>query len=209
MKKFICFFSLTLFSGWCLAQVPDSTQKPPAATDTIQQAPPPPATPPAEPPKEGRTFSEKFAIGLGTGFWFNSRTTYIEVSPSIAYLFPKRLTTGVGYRYIYQHDKKLNNDLHSHGPNVFARLDLLKRIYFWTEYEFLNNQYFVESNFSNDYERETESTDSWFVGLGYQRSLGRKGRGGISVQVLYNTLYDQHHNSPYYSAWIYRIGYFF
>ncbi len=195
----IVIFVISGYLAFC--QVPDSSTAttPPPATDTI-------AVPP---PKPERSFSEKFGFGLGFGFWFNSRTSYFEIAPSFAYRFPKRLTTGIGYRYIYQHDKQLNNDLHSHGPNVFARLDLIKRVYFWTEYEYLNNQYFVEVPGFDEISRETEGTESWFVGLGFQQSLGRNGRGGISIQVLYNILYSQDDHSPYYSEWIYRIGYFF
>jgi len=203
MKRLSLIVILVLSGHFVLSQVPDSTVAPTAPT-TVQDTTPPP------PQENKRSFSEKFALGLGFGFWFNTRTSYFEIAPSVAYLFPKRLTTGIGYRYIYQHDKQLNNDLHSHGPNVFAKLDLLKRVYFWTEYEYLNNQYFVNvPGVDEEYSRETEGTESWFVGLGYQRSLGRKGKGGISVQVLYNILYDQDDHSPYYSSWIYRIGYFF
>lgn len=197
-------------------QVPDSTG---VVKDTLSKTPTPapvpaPAAAPAPVPMETagpkRTFSEKFAFGFGTGFWITPGTTYIELAPTVAYRFPRALITGIGYRYIYRHDRYLNNDLHSYGPNVFARLNLLKRVYLWTEYEYLNSQYFDYPYFNNeDYTRETDHVDSWFAGLGYVRSLGRKGRGGISVQVLYNFLYDNTDRNPYYSAWSYRVGYFF
>lgn len=50
---------------------------------------------------------------------------------------------------------------------------------------------------------------SFFGGLGYVRTLGKKGRGGISFQLLYNFLYDREVNSPYWSPVTYRVGYFF
>jgi hypothetical protein len=209
MKKLLFIIATVLYSQYAISQVTDSVA---TAVDTIPKTAVPPAAAPAPTPapqeKSNRTFNEKFGFGLGFGFWTSTRTTYFEIAPSFAYRFPKALTTGIGYRYIYQHDKDLNNDLNSYGPNVFARLNLFKGIYFWTEYEWLNNQYFIGID-SEKYSRETESIDSWFVGLGIQRSLGKKGRGGLSFQVLYNVLYDQDQYSPYYSAWTYRVGYFF
>src|SRR6187549_18774 len=102
MKRLSLIVILVLSGHFVLSQVPDSTAAPTAPT-TVQDTTPPP------PQENKRSFSEKFALGLGFGFWFNTRTSYFEISPSVAYLFPKRLTTGIGYRYIYQHDKQLNN----------------------------------------------------------------------------------------------------
>ncbi len=159
--------------------------------------------------KDTRPFSERVSLGFGSSFWITPNQTYIEVAPILAYRFPKTLITGLGYRYIYRHERVINNDLHSYGPNVFARVNLTRRIYLWTEYEYLNTQYYDNSYVSNEVSRKTDNIDSWFAGLGYVRSLGRKGRGGVSVQVLYNFLYDKNDNNPYYSAFTYRVGYFF
>jgi hypothetical protein len=114
----------------------------------------------------------------------------------------------VGYRYIYRHERVIGEDLNSWGPNIFARLGLLKRVYFWTEYEYLNTQYLSEV-LPDEFKTQNTHADSWFAGLGYVRSLGRKGRGGISVQVLYNMLYNSDDNTPYYSPLTYRVGYYF
>ena len=219
MKKLLSTLIILFCGHSAFCQVPDST-----ATDSLPRTNAPvvapaaaPATAPAStqtpPQKQKRSFSEKFAVGFGTGFWITPGTTYLELAPSLAYRFPKRLTTGVGFRYIYRHDRVINNDLHSYGPNVFARFNITKRIYLWTEYEYLWSQFFDEKygdKNNNSYSRETTEYDSWFAGLGYQRSVGKRGRGGISVQFLYNFLYDRDddHN-PYYSAYTYRIGYFF
>ncbi len=208
MKRVLIVICVLLISEFTSAQIPDSTKVP---ADTSQKTPPPPPPPPQEPSeKPERTFSEKFAFGFGTGFWITPSTTYIELAPSFAYRFPRALVTGIGYRYIYRHDRYINNDLHSYGPNIFARLNVTKRIYLWTEYEILTSQYFNYTGLNNeDYTREDYTVDSWFLGLGYVRGLGRRGRGGISVQVLYNFLYDNTDRNPYYSAWTYRVGYFF
>ena len=158
--------------------------------------------------KDNRPLTEKIALGFGSSFWITPGETYVELAPVLAYRFPKRLITGIGYRYIYRHERVIGKDLNSWGPNIFARLGLLKRVYFWTEYEYLNTQYLNELA-SQEYSREKTGSDSWFAGLGYVRSLGRKGRGGISVQLLYNVLYNRDSYSPYYSPVTYRVGYYF
>jgi hypothetical protein len=158
--------------------------------------------------KDTRPLKEKIAFGLGSSFWITPSQTYIEVAPVLAYRFPKRLITGLGYRYIYRHERVIGENLNSWGPNVFARLALLKRVYLWTEYEVLSTQYLAAAG-TTDYSKHTTTSDSWFAGLGYVRSLGRKGRGGISVQLLYNILYNNDNYSPYYSPVTYRVGYYF
>jgi len=226
MKKLFLVTASVICGYLTYGQVPDSTI---IKTDTVppQQAPPPPPPPPATtqpatpPPapapaqpqpadKPKRSFNEKFALGFGTGFWITPGETYVEIAPTLAYRFPKILITGLGFRYIYRHDRYLNNDLHTYGPLLFARANLTKRIYLWTEYEYLFSQYFDDSYKGDSYSRETGETDSWFAGIGYQRSVGKRGRGGISVQFLYNFLYDRDDRyNPYYSAYTYRVGYFF
>lgn len=227
--KLICLFVFTFNTGPLFAQVPDSLQN---KSDSLMAQPATPVVPPITPPspvvapaapaqpaaavapssaapanQSKRSFSEKFGFGLGTGFWITPSQTYIEVSPSVAYRFPKRLITGVGYRYIYRHDRVIDRDYNSWGPNVFARFDLLKRVYLWTEYETLKSEYRQDDVPSAS--KETYSVDSWFTGLGWVKSVGRKSRGGVSVQVLYNMLYDDDGRNPYYSPWTYRVGYFF
>ncbi|HEX5003067.1 MAG TPA: hypothetical protein VFW78_11280 [Bacteroidia bacterium] len=159
--------------------------------------------------KPQRSFGDMVSLGIGTGFWVNTRETYVEVAPLVAYRFPKRLTTGIGYRYIYRHDRVFNRDLNSYGPNAFARLDLTRRLYFWTEYETLKTDYLTEYNNGEDATKDSHSVDSWFTGFGYIRQLGRKARGGLSFQVLYNVLYDKDDLGPYYYPITYRVGYFF
>lgn len=158
--------------------------------------------------KDTRPIKDRISLGFGSSFWINPNQTYIELAPVVAYRFPKRLITGMGYRYIYRHQRVGGEDLEAYGPNAFARLNLLKRIYFWTEYEILNTEYLVEIA-GQPTSKNTTTTNSWFVGLGYIKRVGKKGRGGISVQLLYNILYNREDNSPYYSPITYRVGYYF
>jgi len=203
MKKVYLLLLLSFISfQTILSQQPDTIK---AVQDTI----PAPATKPAKAARrDNRPLNQKIALGFGSSFWITPNETYIELAPVIAYRFPKRLITGVGYRYIYRHERVVGEDLNSWGPNIFARLGLLRRVYFWTEYEYLNTQYLNEV-LPDEYNRESTHSDSWFAGLGYVRSLGRKGRGGLSVQLLYNILYNKDNYSPYYSPLTYRVGYYF
>jgi hypothetical protein len=56
---------------------------------------------------------------------------------------------------------------------------------------------------------QTDHIQSLFAGLGYMRSFGKRSRGGISFQLLYNFLYEREDNSPYIAPITYRVGYFF
>ena len=184
-----------LFSSLAFSQTDSTaTQIQKDSTVTTEKAP--------KQRRDTRPIKDRLAFGLGTGFWITPSQTYVEIAPMLAYRFPKTLTMGIGYRYIYRKSRLSDRDLNSYGPNFFARVNVTKRIYLWSEYEILQSQYVA-----NDDSRQTDVVDSWFLGLGYVRQVGR--RGGISMQVLYNVLYEENPQSPYYSAFTYRIGYFF
>jgi hypothetical protein len=203
---------------WSLTVICQEVPTPVLAPDTTVNHPqtqvaPSPASNPAPAPEPERTkrdtrpWSQRIGFGLGSSFWVNTNQTYIEVAPYLAYKFPKRLITGVGYRYIYRHSRVGGEDLNAYGPSVFARYQLLKRIYLWSEYEHLNSEY--ETGYGQLTSVEKTGIDSWYAGIGYVRSFGKKGKNGISIQVLYNMLYNSEGNNPYYSPVIYRVGYFF
>ena len=78
--------------------------------------------------KDTRPLKERISLGGSTGFWINLKQTHVEVSPLLAYHFPKILTTGAGYRYIYTRDRVFGKNLNTYGPNLFARTSLTKRI---------------------------------------------------------------------------------
>jgi hypothetical protein len=187
-----------LFIGWLLFPMLAVAQQPTDSTGTGT----------AKVRKDTRPLKERISLGGSTGFWINTKQTHVEVSPLLAYHFPKILTTGVGYRYIYTRDLFYGENLNSYGPNLFARAQLTRRIYLWSEWENMKTEYAYELA-NTEVSTKTEHVDSFFAGAGYIRQLGKRGRGGISFQLLYNFLYDREDNSPYYSPIIYRVGYFF
>lgn len=158
--------------------------------------------------RDTRSWKQRVGLGGSIGFWIQPRQLHLEVAPMIAYRFPKILTVGSGYRYVYNHNYLYGKNLNNYGPNFFVRASVTKRIYLWTEWEHLHTEY-VYTIANQEATTKTDQADSFFAGAGYIRQLGRKGRGGISFQLLYNFLYNKETNSPYYSPVIYRIGYFF
>ncbi len=158
--------------------------------------------------KDQRPLNERISLGGSTGFWIQPKKTHLEIAGLLAYHFPKTVTLGTGYRYIYTRNRVYGKDLNSYGPNLFARAQLSKRIYLWTEWEYLKTEYAIQVA-SNEIVTQTDHVDSFFMGLGYIRQLGRKKHGGISFQLIYNFLYNLEEYSPYYSPLIYRVGYFF
>jgi len=204
MKR-VLFFVFYLLVSSLYAQ---TTEQPMVTQDSLVAPVAEPRKAPEKVRKDQRPIKDRLAFGLGTSFWINVNTTYFEVAPMLAYRFPKTLTTGMGYRYLYRHDRIWGEDLDAYGPNFFARANLLKRVYFWTEYEILTSEYLYEAA-GQEISTQKSTSDSWFAGLGYVKTLGRKGRGGISFQLLYNMLYERDPHSPYYSPITYRVGYFF
>ena len=118
-----------LICGFLLLQVKGFTQQPDSVHAPIEKT-----------RKDPRPFMSRISLGGSTGFWINTRETHVEVSPMLAYYFPKILTTGFGYRYIYTRDRFYGKNLNTFGPNLFARAQLTKRIYLWTEWEYLKTE---------------------------------------------------------------------
>src|SRR5210317_629904 len=59
--------------------------------------------------RDQRPMKDRIDLGFGTGFWITPSQTYVELATVLAYRFPKALITGVGYRYIYRHQRYTNN----------------------------------------------------------------------------------------------------
>jgi len=197
MKK-IYLIAFSLVIGYCYAQQPTDSIKVDSTIHTSGK----------KVRKDTRPFKERVGLGGSIGFWINPAQVHVEVAPMLAYRFPKVLTVGSGYRYVYIRNIFYGKNLNNYGPNFFARAQLTKRFYLWSEWEHLNTEYaYAVAN--QEVTTKTDRVDSFFAGAGYIRKIGRKGRGGISFQVLYNFLYNNEPNSPYYSPVIYRIGYFF
>jgi hypothetical protein len=189
------------------AQVPaDSTKVvPPVTPDTtVKKQEPAPA---ASTKKDTRPLKQRIDFSLTTSFWVNSKTTFFEFSPTVAYLFPKIFSIGLGPVYMVNKQKETDITLTGWGAKVFAKAQLLKWIYAYTEYQGINSEYITDIDLSGKaVNKEKQYVDSWFLSAGLNLPVGR--RKYINLQALYDVLYDKD-TSPYYSAWIYRVGFGF
>jgi hypothetical protein len=181
-----------------------------------QQVQQPQAAPAAKPPqqiaeqeskikkprKDTRPFMQRIDFDLNTSFWANTSQVFSEFSVLISYRFPKIWSVGAGPVYILNYDRKADKNLNGWGGKVFARAQLLRFFYLWTEYQGINNQYIAEYT---PVVKKTEYVSSWFAGAGLTIRISK--RSGFTLSVLYDILHSS--SSPYYSPLVYRVGFGF
>ena len=158
-------------------------------------------------PKDARPLYRRFTFDISTSFWVNTSSSYFEFTPMLTYHFPKMLGIGAGPTYLYRRDRINDVSLNGWGGKVFAKANLTKWLYAWTEYQGLKDEYVSSVDaISKSVQKDTRYVDSWFLSLGMNIRLGK--RHAINAQALYDVLYKES-TSPYYSPWIYRIGFGF
>ena len=190
---------------------PDTTLRAPKA-DSASISPAPPSAPavPAVPKtprvrKDTRPFRDRIDADISTSYWANSQQSSFNASLLISYMFPKIVSIGAGPVYVYSHRKDADADLNGFGGQVFVQARLLKFFHLWTSYQGLKNQYITQITYNPvSYVRESGYVDSWYAGAGLNLRLGK--RGGFSVSVLYDFLYNKG-TSPYPNAWSYQFGF--
>ena len=157
--------------------------------------------------KDQRPIIKRLSIDMNTSFWINPSNIYFEFSPSIIYNFPKTYAIGAGPAYIYNKEINHNTGLNGWGGKVYGRANFTRWLYGYAEYQGINNQYisFID-DITGKVTKDTDFVSSFFVSLGINIRIGR--RHGISLQALYDVLYDKE-TSPYYAPVIYRIGFGF
>ncbi len=154
--------------------------------------------------RDQRPWSQRIDFAFNTSFWANTTQVFAEINPLISYRFPKILSIGAGPTYVFNYDRNSDKTLNGWGGKVFARAQLLKFFYLWTEYQGIDNQYLVKNDPPDTgVHKEWAYVDSWFMGAGISIRAGRK--AGFSISVLYDVLHDS--SSPYYSPVIYRVGF--
>ena len=171
MNRLFCFLSLLiLVIGSTSAQAPDST------------APPP--TPPQEPSRMyyGGT------LGLSFGSYFR-----ISLEPFVGYHVAPNLAGGVKfiYEYIRQENFNTTYTTSNYGGGVFANYRFHPKIYFHSEFEYINYGYIVSA---------TETARRWvpflYLGGGFIQPISSTASAYVEVSV--DVLQDS--NSPY-EAW--------
>lgn len=142
---------------------------------------------------------DNLVIGGNLGASFGN-ITFVEISPTIGYLFTDNFLAGLSSRYIYFEDKTLPQFVYKtniYGGGVFAQYFFLENFIAHAEYELLNLE---DNSFFGNGERINIS--SVFLGGGYRSDIG--GSSYFSILLLYNL--NETTQSPYTNP-ILRIGF--
>ena len=155
---------------------------------------------------EGGNFWDNVRFGGNIGLQLGNPTN-ILISPSMAYVpqadfLDEKLMIGLGVTYIYSKVKyaDVNYSSNIYGGRVFGRYLITDNIFAHLEFESLNAPNYVKVSNSRTW------VNSFFVGGGYQQSIGN--RGGFSVSILYNLAWTPT-NIIYSSPWNIRFGVMF
>jgi hypothetical protein len=153
---------------------------------------------------KGVPIKERLVTGGGFGLGFGSTQDYFSISPSIGYMFTKKLIMGtsVTYRYTKWKFSGESIKLNDYGFNPFVRFNVYKNIFTQAEYEYLNYEFPLSFT-----ETSRKTFDGFLAGGGFTQPLGDK--AVIYVMALYNFSYTtpkQGEYSVYQSPWIIRAG---
>lgn len=145
---------------------------------------------------------ERIYVGGYVGLQFGTITAII-VSPTVAYRFTNRLTSGLGATYQYYRDSGfsgLTNGQQTtiitsiYGGNLFARYTITPQIFVQTEFEALNLDSKIGSPLDTREGRYWEF--NYFAGGGYRAALSP--RTFLNIIVLWNFNSDSqiHNQNP-------------
>lgn len=152
-------------------------------------------------PKERRSSgfnSDRLRFGGGIGATFGN-ITYIDLSPTVGYMFTDNFIAGLTTRYIYYEEKypgyKFSTNIF--GGGVFSEYFILQNITLHAEYELLNMEdlRLAERN-------HRINVSSLLVGGGYRMMI--TDRSFANILLLFNVLEDE--NSIYTNP-IFRINF--
>ena len=178
-------FAILLFASVAVfAQVKDTTAAPapaPPPSQTTSQQQPPPQENQAEPKRVfyGGT------VGASFGSYFS-----LSIEPWIGYHIAPSLTGGLKFIYEYVRDESYNTTYTSsnYGGSVWANYQFHPRIYFHSEFEYVNYGYSISAS-------QTERTWVPFLYLGGGVIQPISPSASAYVEVSFDVIQDSH--SPY------------
>lgn len=145
--------------------------------------------------ESGGKFTDKLWYGGGftLGFAGDNNTSVfgLGISPMVGYKITEKLSIGPRVVVDYtMYKTRLGGevqrvDLVTYGGGVFGRFKAFRSIFAHVEYAVLN-QAFPASNSFNDLVTFREVTNNFYIGAGYNSSVG--GGLGYEILLLYNTL---------------------
>ena len=130
-------------------------------------------------------------FGLSGGAWGGS----VRLSPLVGYMLTSRVSAGVGVTYEYYWNNSINPKFEDnrYGGMVFARVNLIRNIFAYADYQFIN----LTTNLATE---ERVTIDRMPVGLGLSQPIGP--RSAVNFLAAYDLLWDE---SFYASPWVFSI----
>ena len=143
-------------------------------------------------------WQDRMYFGGGFGLSGGSWGTSISLSPIVGYMVSNRVSVGIGATYQYY---KYQNGIYDYtdnrwGMQFFGRVNLIKQIFAYAEYSFLNYSYYGDTN-------DRRVANRLPLGLGISQPLGP--RSALNLVAAYDVLYDSQDQSAYASPWVFTI----
>ena len=132
------------------------------------------------PPQTGKLLNKKWYYGGNIGGNITNSGFYIDLSPYIAYRLTEKASIGSGVMLQYIQFNRSTSSA-SYGFRMFGRYDILKNVFGYTEYAFLNSP--TQTNNTGNL-KASKWHNSWYLGAGAQRQIFP----GISANLM--VLYD-------------------
>ena len=141
-------------------------------------------------------WKDRIYFGGGMGLSGGSWGTSISLSPMVGYMVTSRVSVGVGatYQFYKYQDGFYDYSDHRYGGMFFGRVNLIRQIFAYGEYSFLNYSY-------NGNENDRRTVSRLPLGLGLSQPLGR--RGALNMIAAYDVLYAN--SGPYASPWVFSV----
>jgi len=142
---------------------------------------------------EKSSITDRIVKGGGFGITGNRNATIISISPFIGYMISTRLSAGLGGSYQYYKSNRFEDN--QYGGFLYTRMNLIKNFYAYTDYSFVNQTDYRDTNSRITIDRLTP-------GLGYSMPIGAQ--SSFNMGIAYDLLYEK--NGRYYGTpWVYSF----
>jgi hypothetical protein len=140
-------------------------------------------------------WQDRMYFGGGFGLAGGSGYTSISISPIVGYMISDRLSGGVGASYEYYKNGNFTDD--RWGGQVFLRMNLIKQIFAYGSYQFVNY-----TTFNTGGVEGRTTVGRLPLGLGLSQPIGN--RSSINFLAAYDVLYNDQLGA-YNSPWVFSV----
>jgi len=141
------------------------------------------------PLKKGGIPWERLYTGGNVGGALSEFTAFAELSPLLGYRFTDAFSLGAGFTFQYFNYKYYDSKNFFYGPRIFARYQLFRFLFAYSEYEHLILKYYSAQQPNG----EKATSPNLYIGGGL--SSGFENGTGSFVMVLYNL--NDNLNNPF------------